>query len=144
MDRGVHIFWKAAQKDRDQFAQTPQEFMEWMERTYGKFDFDPCPANPDFDGLSCDWGNNNYVNPPYNNLKPWLNKAITEWRKGKQVVFLMPNRIHSKYFLQAVHPWNYPGGIELYVIPGGIKFKDYKVRAPFGMIYLLMPGSCHF
>jgi len=65
------------------------------------FDFDPCPYPlPDgFDGLTCEWGSSNYVNPPFGSIihegrkkgpTAWVRKAITEHRKGKTVVFVYP------------------------------------------------------
>ena len=65
------------------------------------FDFDPCPYPlPDgFDGLTCDWGSSNYVNPPFASIihqgkrkgpTAWVRKAISEYRKGKLVVFVWP------------------------------------------------------
>ena len=37
------------------------------------FDFDPCPFPlPDgFDGLTCEWGASNYVNPPFGSILRW-------------------------------------------------------------------------
>ena len=72
-----------------------------------EFDFDPCPypLPEGFDGLTCEWGMRNYVNPPFgsimhqgpNDKKPkkkgptaWMRKAIEENRKGKMVVILYP------------------------------------------------------
>jgi len=72
-----------------------------------RFDFDPCPFPlPDgFDGLTCEWGQSNYVNPPFgsimhqgpNDKKPkkkgptaWMRKAIEENKKGKLVVIVYP------------------------------------------------------
>lgn len=71
------------------------------------FDFDPCPfPRPEgFDGLTCEWGQSNYVNPPFGSImhqgpgdkKPkkkgptaWVRKAIMEWSKGKRVVLVYP------------------------------------------------------
>jgi hypothetical protein len=65
------------------------------------FDFDPCPYPlPDgFDGLTCEWGQSNYVNPPFGSIMhngrrkgatAWVRKAIAEQRKGKRVVLVYP------------------------------------------------------
>lgn len=37
------------------------------------FDFDPCPyPKPEgFDGLTCEWGRSNYVNPPFGSILKW-------------------------------------------------------------------------
>ena len=65
------------------------------------FDFDPCPHPlPDgFDGLTCEWGQSNYVNPPFGSIihqgkkkgpTAWVRKAIVEQKKGKRVVLVYP------------------------------------------------------
>lgn len=65
------------------------------------FDFDPCPfpVPPGFDGLTCEWGQSNYVNPPFGSIihqgkkkgpTAWVRKAIAEYRKGKRVVLVYP------------------------------------------------------
>lgn len=65
------------------------------------FDFDPCPYPlPDsFDGLTTEWGESNYVNPPFGSIMhqgkrkgatAWARKAIEENKKGKRVVMVYP------------------------------------------------------
>jgi hypothetical protein len=65
------------------------------------FDFDPCPypLPEGFDGLTCEWGQRNYVNPPFGSIihqgkkkgpTAWMRKAIEEYRKGKLVVIVYP------------------------------------------------------
>ncbi len=65
------------------------------------FTFDPCPCPlpADFDGLTCEWGSSNYVNPPFGSIvhlgkkkgpTAWVRKAIEEHRKGKTVVLVYP------------------------------------------------------
>ena len=56
------------------------------------FDFDPCPhPRPEgFDGLAAEWGQSNYVNPPFEGPTAWVRKAVAEHQKGKTVVLLFP------------------------------------------------------
>ncbi len=67
------------------------------------FDFDPCPyPKPEgFDGLRCEWGRRNYVNPPFGSYvdpidgkkkgpTAWAKKCIEEYKKGKLVVLVYP------------------------------------------------------
>ena len=65
------------------------------------FDFDPCPfpKPEDFDGLTCEWGQSSYVNPPFGSVMhqgkkkgptAWARKAIAENQKGKGVVLVYP------------------------------------------------------
>ena len=70
---------------------TPPDLMEALRAEFG-FDFDPCPfPRPDgFDGLIAEWGQSNYVNPPFNGPTAWVKKAIREVRLGKRVVFVFP------------------------------------------------------
>lgn len=65
------------------------------------FDFDPCPypLPEGFDGLTCEWGKSNYVNPPFGSIvhqgrkkgpTAWVRKALAEMKKGKKVVLVYP------------------------------------------------------
>lgn len=65
------------------------------------FDFDPCPwpLPNGFDGLTCEWGQRNYCNPPFGSIihqgkkrgpTAWMRKAICENAKGKLVVIVYP------------------------------------------------------
>ena len=65
------------------------------------FDFDPCPhpLPEGFDGLTCEWGRSNYVNPPFGSIMhqgrkkgptAWVRKALIEQAKGKRVVLVYP------------------------------------------------------
>lgn len=79
---------------------TPPELYEQLDLEFG-FDFDPCPyPKPEgFDGLTCEWGQSSYVNPPFGSIihrgrkkgpTAWARKAIAESRKGKRVVMVYP------------------------------------------------------
>jgi hypothetical protein len=69
------------------------------------FDFDPCPLNPTFDGLSIEWGKVNYVNPPYSNKLPWILKALHEYCKGKTIVMLLPVDTSTDWFHEWINPY---------------------------------------
>ena len=79
---------------------TPPELYDELFTEFG-FDFDPCPypKPDDFDGLTCEWGQSNYVNPPFGSIihegrkkgpTAWVRKALEERAKGKRVVFVYP------------------------------------------------------
>lgn len=85
-----------------QYWVTPPEVYKKLDDEF-HFDFDPCP-NPrpeGFDGLTCDWGKMNWVNPPFTGearvagkrkLGPmaWAKKAILEQSKGNSSVIIFP------------------------------------------------------
>lgn len=87
-------------KDGKHYWLTPPKLMEDLQKEFN-FDYDPCPyPKPDeYDGLDAEWGNSNYVNPPFGvvmhkgkkkGATAWVRKAITEYKKGKKVVFVYP------------------------------------------------------
>ncbi len=62
--------------------------------------YDPCPLNstPNFDGLSIDWKEKTYVNPPYSKPLDWVIKAIEEHKKGKTIVMLLRMDTSTRWF----------------------------------------------
>ena len=73
--------------------QTP----DWIIQHF-KNHFDPCPTNPDFDGLNIDWKNPSFVNPPYSNPLEWIKKAIEETKKGVDVIMLLRVDTSTKWY----------------------------------------------
>lgn len=99
-------FHKGNGGDGKHYWLTPPDLYQQLNEEF-HFDFDPCPypKPDDFDGLTCEWGLSNYVNPPFgsimhqgpNDKKPkkkgptaWMRKAIEESSKGKGVVIVYP------------------------------------------------------
>lgn len=79
---------------------TPPELFAKLDAEF-HFDFDPCPhpLPTGFDGLTCDWGASNFVNPPFGSIlhegrkkgpTAWVRKALSEHQKGKRVVLVYP------------------------------------------------------
>jgi len=106
---------------------TPKAVYDQLDKEFS-FDFDPCPPNPDFDGLEMDWGKRNFVNPPYGReIGKWLKKGYEEWRdKGKSSVFLIPSRTDTRWW----HDYCMKAK-EIRFIKGRLKFDEHKNAAPF-------------
>lgn len=101
---------------------TPVDFYERLNREF-HFDFDPCPLNPQFDGLSIPWGKCNFMNPPYGRvIGKWIKKAS----ENPVTVCLLPARTDTRWF----HDYIY-GRAEIRFIKGRLKFGGGKNSAPF-------------
>ncbi len=64
-----------------------------------------CPHGltfPEYDSLKMDWHKLTdgwmWLNPPYSPLKPWIQKAQQESRKGAKIVVLCPPHVSTRYF----------------------------------------------
>jgi hypothetical protein len=88
-------------EDGKHYWLTPPDLYAALNAEFGPFDFDPCPfpLPEGFDGLTCEWGQRSYVNPPFGSIMhqgkkkgptAWVRKSIEEWRKGKTVVLVYP------------------------------------------------------
>ena len=86
--------------DSKHYWLTPPDLMAELDAEFD-FDFDPCPfpLPEGFDGLTCDWGKSNYINPPFGSIMhngrkkgptAWARKAIEEAAKGKTCVMVYP------------------------------------------------------
>ena len=93
------------------------------------FDFDPCPLNHDvaeWNGLEIDWGERNFINPPYSkDLKErFVLKAIDESRKGKLCVMLLPVSTSTKLFHRDI----LPNKKEIRFLEGRVAFVGYNTK----------------
>lgn len=111
---------------KDQFAQTPTEVMLELVKEFGLLN-DVCPRDPQRNGLEEDWQRVNYMNPPYSQMEAWLTKAVSEWKKEKTVVALLPARTNTNWF----HDLCIKYASEIRFIRQGIKFQGYKKKSPF-------------
>lgn len=88
-------------KDGKHYWLTPPELYKTLDEEF-EFNFDPCPypRPPHFCGLTSEWGQSSYVNPPFGSIigsdgkkkgpTAWARKAIEEFKKGKKVVLVYP------------------------------------------------------
>lgn len=93
-------FTQGNSKDGKHYWLTPPKLMQQLQLEFD-FNYDPCPfPKPDsYDGLDAEWGERNYVNPPFGvvihkgkkkGATAWARKCIEEYKKGKQVVMVYP------------------------------------------------------
>lgn len=69
--------------------------------------FDPCPVNPQWNGLDIDWRDLNYVNPPYSRergdkktlLTLFVEKTLKETILNNSItVMLLPSKTDQEWF----------------------------------------------
>lgn len=116
--------------------ETPEAIYNYLDDIH-EFDYDPCPLNvrPDFDGLEVPWGESNFVNPPYSDIKNWAAKAIAENKLGKKVILLLPSRTDTKY-MQTIYEH---GAIFTFII-GRLNFNG-EYSAPFPSVIIELKGN---
>lgn len=98
---------------------TPKDLYAELDAEFN-FDFDPCPLFAEFDGLATEWGDRNFVNPPYSRkLKDaFVKKAIEETNKHKLCVCLLPVSTSTILF----HDFIKPNAKEIRFLRGRVKF----------------------
>jgi len=108
---------------------TPPDFFNKIDKIF-KFTLDPCtsPNNPlgirkffteNDDGLSQSWGGEVvFVNPPFSNIKRWMEKAVSEHvNNAAAIVCLVPSRTDTRWFQDSVIHAKY-----ILLIRGRLKF----------------------
>jgi site-specific DNA-methyltransferase (adenine-specific) len=93
------------------------------------------------DGLAHSWKNERvFINPPYNNLYDWVEKAHNEWHvNGVFSVMFMPVRTQNNYWHDFV--WDdkihrFRPGVAVRFLRR-MKFTDSAGECPFGLMLLI-------
>lgn len=98
---------------------------------------DPCPFNPDWeiDGLVIDWNKRTFVNPPYSNPLPWVEKAILENKiNGSTVALLLKHDSSTKWY-RLLHE----AGAKFLLVNGRLKHQT-KTGAAFPSVIAILEG----
>lgn len=106
-------------RSRQDYA-TPWDFIEAVERRFGKLEVDlaatkanakaPWCVTPEQDSLSISWAERFadklcWLNPPFGNIEKWAAKCAQEsekFRKGR-ILFLTPASVGARWFERHVH-----------------------------------------
>jgi hypothetical protein len=123
------------QKGNDEYA-TP----EWIKQGLFKDFFDPCPLTNGLvsnDGLASSWPYERiFINPPYSQPLPWIERAILESKKGKTVALLVKHDSSTKWFAKL-----HEAGAHFLPILERLHFNNMKGAAPFpSVIAILYPS----
>ncbi len=131
-------FHRGNGEDEKHYWLTPPGLYAQLDAEY-HFDFDPAPypLPEGFDGLTCEWGQSNYVNPPFGTIMhdgkkkgptAWARKAIAEAEKGKRVVLVYPI---DKWILMLLEAGAKVSNLETFV---GMPLRtDNRARARVGI-----------
>jgi site-specific DNA-methyltransferase (adenine-specific) len=125
-------------KATDNWA-TPTDFYAKLNAEFN-FTLDPCPLNAEHDALADNyqWGGRVFINPPYSNIRGFLEKGVSELAKGnaETLVYLVPARTDTKWFHDLVY-----GKAEIRFIKGRLKFGDSKNSAPFPSMLIIYKSA---
>lgn len=118
---------------------TPPYFYDPLNEEFD-FDFDPCPYQHDlnkWDGLKVDWGERTFVNPPYSVdlKKEFVLKAISESKKGKLCIVLIPVSTSTKLF----HDHILPNKKDIRFVKRRIKFHGLNTKG----VYVTKENAMH-
>lgn len=117
--------------------ETPLEVYTKLNERF-RFTLDPCSTKENHlcdkyytkeeNGLFKSWkGETVFVNPPYSEIKKWVEKCYKEYEtNGTTVVMLIPSRTDTRYF----HNYIYHKA-EIEFIKGRLHFSNSKNSAPF-------------
>ena len=104
--------------------ETPKELYDKLDAEFN-FDFDPCPINtgeitPDKDGLLIDWGERNFINPPYSRKlkEAFVKRAVEMAERGKLCVCLLTVSTSTVLFHEVIQP----NATEIRFLRGRVKF----------------------
>lgn len=144
-----------ADPDQDDRATTPEVFGPLMERF--RFTIDVCASSANTkcerfytaeqNGLARSWaGERVWCNPPYSDLRPWVQKA---WDESAATVMLIPaNRTEQPFWQELVEPHrdHYQTRLRVEFLPKRIRFlspgqTQQTGTPPFGCCLLIWAAS---
>ena len=138
-------------KNKDTQYNTPKPLYLQFNSEFGPFKCDVAASHENSlcdlyfteedNALTKEWADNNWMNPPYKRISPWIEKTVEELKKGRKTTILIPNCINTIYFHELILP-----NARVDIFKGRIAFIDQETLLPktnssFGCI-LCMFGHC--
>lgn len=118
---------------------TPELILERVREIFeGNIMLDPCaPGNNPLrakkfytkgdDGLTFKWIDKTFINPPFGDLKKWMQKASEE---NVEMIFLGPVRTHRKWFYMTKKTHEKVNAFDVFVTLKPLKFQGYDSTFP--------------
>jgi len=112
---------------------TPDSLYSALDTEFN-FDFDPCPLQEgeipkEKDGLLIEWGERNFVNPPYSRKlkEAFVERAAYFMTKGKLSVLLLPVSTSTRLFHEVI----LPNATDIRFLRGRVKFLGKNTKGEF-------------
>lgn len=143
MNKDLQAVWSSRSDDWS----TPNEIYNYLYDRHGIKPghwFDPCPLgaiDQGYDGLKAEWNAYSvYINPPYSNIKGFVEKAIKHHSsldpEDVTIVFLIPARTDTKYYKLL-----FEYGANFIFIEGRLKFGNSKHSSTFPSVLVELTGQ---
>jgi hypothetical protein len=103
--------------------------------------FDPCPYDPRWatDGLTLDWPNKTFINPPYSSPIRWVRKAIRHYKEeGKVMVLLLKHDSSTKAWAEL-----HEAGARFLPVMGRLKYQTGK-SASFPSVLVVLSKEVRY
>ena len=132
---------KTYTKAKKDSVRTPRYLLSRIQKQFFGYNvyFDCCPYNENFNaekhrcGLSYEWPDCTFVNPPYSRAATFLKYAANQWIKNKtRIVLLVKLDILGTKTFQKYHQI-----CTVYVCNDRIKFQNYSQKAQFFSVVIV-------
>ena len=127
----INVFYS---KKSDDWRTPSDIYLAYMEKGF----LDPCPYQSKVNGLLYDFCDSKlFINPPFSQMKVWIDWAIKQYKNGNIIHLLIPARTDTKYFHELLKYFPI-----IIFIKGRLHYNDSEKNAPFpSMIVILEPRT---
>ena len=115
---------------------TPDYITTFVTKQFGEF-YDPVPYNTTFDpkkdkdGLTTEWGNVSFVNPPYSRALKFVKKGVEQWKQNKTVILLVKLSVLGRKGFRNCE------GCEIVLFSNRVKFVGHGTAPEFSVCLLI-------
>jgi len=117
--------------------ETPQELFNELDKEF-HFNLDPCASIDNYkcleyytkedNGLNKEWRGSVFINPPFDEVDRWVEKAFYQLKNCDVIVMLLPARTDTRWFHNFIY-----GKFEVRFLKGRVKYRlnSKQTPAPF-------------